>query len=191
MDPQEDDHRPGEPVAADLGKAATCRDAQLGAHRLDEHRSEVGRENDPKQHVPVFGAGRHVGREVPWIDVGDRGDEGRTEKRHDRPDATALAVERPLGGSEHAKLAWERVLGPKDLGRRDRCLDRFSHQWAWATKIARARPRGTVSRRPLILTSIGPSNWLPATTAIRVPGVRPRRSSSRSLPASSSETPWT
>src|ERR1700730_14426494 len=57
--------------------------------------------------------------------------------------------------------------------------------------MPRASPRGMLSRRPLILTSIGPSYSLTARTSMRVPGSRPRRLSSRRRPASSSETPWT
>src|SRR5207302_8889311 len=101
----------------------------------------------------------------------------------------------PVEGSfrrpAHAQLAGQGVFSAQNHRLRDHRLHDLRHQGASATKTERAKPSGTLSRRPLIRTSIGPSNWLPATTAMGVPGVRPRRSSSRSLTGSASETRWT
>ena len=94
LDPQPDDGRKRKLLAADLRQVEPCRDAQLGAHGLHEHRHEVGREDDPEKHVAVLGTAGDVGREVAWVDVSDCGHESGTEEWNQRSKAARLAVER-------------------------------------------------------------------------------------------------
>ena len=115
LQPQEDDDREREAVAADLGQAAAGRDAELGAHRLDQHRHQVGGQDDPQQHVAELRAPGHVGGEVAGVDVRDRRDEGRAQKRQDRAQPPTLAVERALGRPEDPRLARQRVLDAEHL----------------------------------------------------------------------------
>ena len=85
-----------------LGQVLAGGDAELGAHRLDEHRHQVRGDHDPEQQVAVPRAGRHVGREVAGVDVGDGGDEGRAEERPDAAQPPPAPGQRLLRGREHA-----------------------------------------------------------------------------------------
>ena len=85
-------------------------DAELRAHRLDEHRHEVRGEDDPEQQVAVPRAGGHVRGEVARVDVRDRGDERRAEERPDAAEPAPFAGERRLRGREHTRLAREDVV---------------------------------------------------------------------------------
>ena len=69
-----------EVVPAQLREVLAGRDARLGGEVLDEHGHQVADDEDPDQQVPELGTGGDVGGEVPGIDVGDRGHEGRTER---------------------------------------------------------------------------------------------------------------
>ena len=80
LEPEEDDDRPREAVAADLGEVLSGRDPELRRERLDEHRHQVRREHDPEERVAELRAGCDVRREVAGIDVRDRRDEGRPRK---------------------------------------------------------------------------------------------------------------
>ena len=64
LHPEQERDPPGEPLAADLRQVHARRDAELRAHRLDQHRHQVRDEDDPEEQVAELGAGRHVGREV-------------------------------------------------------------------------------------------------------------------------------
>ena len=88
----------GEPFATHLGEVQPGGDAELRAHRLDDHRHDVRHEDDPQQHVAVPRTARHVGGEVAGVDVGDRGDEVRAEEGPDAVKAAGMAVERAAGG---------------------------------------------------------------------------------------------
>ena len=99
-----------EPVAADLGQVLAGRDAELRAHRLDEHRHEVRREDDPEQEVAELRPGRHVRREVPRVDVGDGCDEGGAEEGPEAAYPAAPARERLLCGVEDPGLAREDIV---------------------------------------------------------------------------------
>ena len=98
----------GKLLPADLGQVEAGRDAELGAHRLDEHRHEVGGEDDPQEHVAVLRAARDVGGEVARVDIGDGGDKRRAEEGQQRPQAARLAAERLLRGAKDALLTRER-----------------------------------------------------------------------------------
>ena len=69
----------GKLLAAQFGEIAAGDDAELRRQRLEQHRDDVGDQDDPEQVVIVFGAGLDVGREVAGIHIGDRGDDGGTE----------------------------------------------------------------------------------------------------------------
>ena len=111
LDPEPEGDPAGEPLAADLGQVHPGRDPELGAHRLDQHRHQVGDEHDPQQEIAELRAAGHVGCEVARIDVGHGGDEGGPEKRRVAADAAALAAERALGRSEDHRLTGKRLLG--------------------------------------------------------------------------------
>ncbi len=57
--PQGDESR--EALAADLGEVLAGGDPQLGRHRLDEHRHQVGAEDHPQQEIAKLRPDRDVG----------------------------------------------------------------------------------------------------------------------------------
>ena len=61
------------------------------ADSLEQHRDDIGDDDDPEQIVIVFGAGLDVGREVPGIHIGDRGHDGGARERHQRAEPAPLA----------------------------------------------------------------------------------------------------
>ena len=67
-------------LAAELGEIAPGDNSELRRQRLEQHRDDIGDDDDPEQVIIVFGAGLDVGREVPGIHVGDRGHDGWTGK---------------------------------------------------------------------------------------------------------------
>jgi hypothetical protein len=75
--PHRPDHRLRKMIAAQFREIAAGHDAELGRERLEQHRDQVGEQDDPKQAVAVFRAGLDVGREISRIHVGDRGDDRR------------------------------------------------------------------------------------------------------------------
>jgi hypothetical protein len=83
----------GKWLAAQLGQVAPGGDADLGREVLDQHRHQVGAEQDPQQQVAVLRAAGDVRREVAGVDVGDARDEGRAEQAQTprtRPRACSL-----------------------------------------------------------------------------------------------------
>jgi hypothetical protein len=58
-------------VAAGLGEVAVRGDPQLQGEVLEQHRHEVGDEDDGEEGVAVPGAGGEVGRPVPGVHVAD------------------------------------------------------------------------------------------------------------------------
>ena len=114
LDPEPERDPAREPLATDLGQVHPGRDPELRAHRLDQHRHQVGDEHDPEEQVAELGAAGHVGGEVARVDVGHRGDEGRSEEGRVPADAAPLTAERALRGPEHDRLAGERLLGADD-----------------------------------------------------------------------------
>ncbi len=58
-------------VAARLGEVAAGDDAELGGEPLEEHRHQVGDENDAEQRVPERGAAGQVRRPVARVHVAD------------------------------------------------------------------------------------------------------------------------
>ena len=107
LQPQAEHCGPGVPLAANLRQVEPGGDAQLRAHRLDEHRHEVGAEHNPQQHVAVLRATGDVGGEVAGIDVGHGGHKGRTKEWEQGAKATGLAAERLLRRTEHTLFAGE------------------------------------------------------------------------------------
>ena len=95
-------------VAADLGEVVAGGDAELRAHRLDQHRHQVRGQDDPEQQVAVLGARGDVGGEVARVDVGDRGDERRAEERPQPAQAPAPLGQRALRRLQHLLLAGQR-----------------------------------------------------------------------------------
>ena len=63
-----------------LGQAPARDDAELRREVLDEPGHDVAEHDDPDEQVAVAGAGRHVARDVARIEVGDAGDERRTDQ---------------------------------------------------------------------------------------------------------------
>ena len=81
LEPEPDARPVREPLAAHLGQVHPGGDPELRAHRLDQHRHQVGHEDHPQEQVAELRAAGHVRREVARVDVRDRGDEGRPEER--------------------------------------------------------------------------------------------------------------
>jgi hypothetical protein len=54
------------------------------ADSLEQHRDDIGDDDDPEQIVIVFGAGLDVGREIAGVHIGDRGNDGGTRKGQQR-----------------------------------------------------------------------------------------------------------
>ena len=96
--------------AADLGEVLAGRDPELRRLGLDDHRDQVGREDDPEQQVAELGAAGDVGGEVARVDVGDGGDEGRAEEGPDARQAPWLSVERAPRRARDGGLARQDVL---------------------------------------------------------------------------------
>ena len=131
LNPETERDRTWKAVAAHLRQVLPRRDAQLGAHRLDQHRHQVRGDDHPEQQVAELGAAGHVRREVAGVDVGDAGDEGRPEEGPKAPHPSPLTCERLRGRSEHSGLAGQDVFGLDDP-RRVRLYvgldDRVSHE---------------------------------------------------------------
>ncbi len=77
-DPHRPDDRARKLLAAHFRQVAAGDDAELGRKRLEQHRDQVGEQHHPEQPIAVFRARLDVGREVPGVHVGDRGDDRRT-----------------------------------------------------------------------------------------------------------------
>jgi hypothetical protein len=125
LHPQPEADRPREALATQLGQVATGRDAHLGRQVLDEHRHQVGREQDPQQQVAVLGAARDVRREVARGDVGDVGDEGRAQQgeRATEPAAAADAPQIADGSAPHGATfaaGWPSAAPPPPATQRSR-----------------------------------------------------------------------
>jgi len=68
-----------EQLAAQLGQAVAGGHAELGRQILNDHRHQVGQQDDPQKSVAEPGAGRDIGGEVARVHVDDRGYERRSE----------------------------------------------------------------------------------------------------------------
>ncbi len=110
LQPEADRGAPGEGLAAELGEVLAGRDPQLRRLGLDDHRDQVGGEDDPEQQVAELGAAGDVGGEVAGVDVGDGGDEGGAEEGPDAREAARVAVERAARGAGDSRLAGENIL---------------------------------------------------------------------------------
>ena len=71
--------------ATDSGSERPGHQAELGRQVLHQSGHDVGDEDDPDQQEAELGAGADVGRDVAGVDVGDGGDERRSEQQHARP----------------------------------------------------------------------------------------------------------
>ena len=139
-------------VAADLGEIVASGDAELGAHRLDQHRHQVRDQDDPEQHVAVLRARGDVGGEVAGVDIRDRSDERRAEERPQPAQAASALGQRALRRLEHLLLAGQRdggQVGARGGGggftryRRCGCAPRAHGRW----RGARPPPRRSAARR--------------------------------------------
>ncbi len=110
LQPEEDARRARVALTAHLGQVLPGGDAELRAHRLDEHRHQVRHQDDPQQEVAVARPRRHVGGEVARVDVRDRSDERRPEERPSSSEAAPAPRQRLLRGLEDACLAGEDVV---------------------------------------------------------------------------------
>ena len=70
-------------LAADLRQVEASGDAELRRQGLDQHRHQARGDHHPDERVAVLRARGDVRGEVPRVDVGDAGDEGRAEERED------------------------------------------------------------------------------------------------------------
>ena len=82
-------------VADRLGQRASGDQPEFGRQVLHQSRHHVGHHDDPHQQVAVLRPGADVGGDVAGVDVGDRGDEGRSEQVPARPER-GLSVPRQL-----------------------------------------------------------------------------------------------
>src|SRR5207248_9958755 len=151
---------------AHLREVHPGRDSELGGEPLDEHRHKVREQDYPEQRIAELSAASDVRREVTGVDVGDRRDERRAEKRKDCADAPACAGERLARRSLH--------LGVRQ--RRDVALlvsalhARFSLHSAGSTKRRLASPTPSTRSTPSTRTETGPSNGSRPLTSTTAPG---------------------
>ena len=89
--PHHPDQRARIGLAAHLGKVASGHDPELGRHRLEQHRDQIGQKHHPKQRIAVFRPGLDVGGEIARVHIGDRRDYRRTEERQYCADSAAPA----------------------------------------------------------------------------------------------------
>ncbi len=82
--------RAGHPLAQGLGQRHAGDQPELGRQVLHQGSHGVGRDDHPHQQIPELGAGTDVGGHVARIDVGDRGDERRSQQRPAAPPGRAL-----------------------------------------------------------------------------------------------------
>ena len=97
-------------VAAELRQVAAGDDAELGRERLEQHRDQIGQQDDPEQEVAVLGAGLDVGGEVAGVHVGDRGDHRRAGESQKGPHpprrpASTLAAAAVRSESDRATMS--------------------------------------------------------------------------------------
>ena len=97
-------------VAAQLGQIAAGDDAELGRERLEQHREEIGEQDDPEQIVVIASARLDVRREVARVHIGDRGDDGGASEGQQRPHAAALSRQHLVAG-EHGPVGARERLG--------------------------------------------------------------------------------
>ncbi len=108
----------GHRLAAGLGEVQAAGDAELRRERLDEHRHQVGADDDPDEQVAELRARGAARGEVARIDVGDGRDERRPEERPERPQAGTFARERRLRGPKCRSLAGQDIFwGRLELAR--------------------------------------------------------------------------
>ena len=72
-------------VADGLGQRQPAHQTQLRRQVLHQAGHRVGHHDDPDQQEAELGAGADIGGDVARVDVGDRGDERRTEQNPARP----------------------------------------------------------------------------------------------------------
>ena len=116
LDPEQEARSSREPLPAELRQVAPGRDAELRAHRLDEHRHQVRHEHDPEQEVAELRPGSHVRGEVARVDIRDRRDERWAEERDVAPHPSPAPAERLLRSLEDARLAGQDVVQRVDEG---------------------------------------------------------------------------
>ncbi len=92
LHPKPERDGPREPLSAHLGEVFARGDPQLGRHRLDEHRHQVGDQYHPQEQVPVARPARDVGGEVARVHVGYGRDERRPEERPELAKAAPLPL---------------------------------------------------------------------------------------------------
>ena len=80
------------PFADELREVLAGGNPQLGGKGLDQHRHQVGGDDDPDQHVPEIGASLDVGREVSRIDVSHGRNEGGAEVGHHLPQEVPIVM---------------------------------------------------------------------------------------------------
>ena len=167
LQPEEDAHRLRERLAADLGEVVARGDAELRAHRLDQHGHQVRDQDDPEQHVAVLGAGRDVGGEVAGVDVRDRRDEGGPQEGPQASQPSAALGQRALRRLEYLLLA-----GQSD----GRQIGAHGRRWVHALPPMRMRSassREIAWRSPATSTVRGPSKGACASMTTRSSGRKP------------------
>ena len=80
LDPKGDASGLGHAITQEGGQGSAGDEAELGGQILDDHREDVGGEEDPHEQVAVARAGRDVGRDVAGVDIGDGRDESGAEE---------------------------------------------------------------------------------------------------------------
>ena len=108
--PEPEDDPAREAVAAHLGEVPPRCDAELRREHLHEHRHQVRGDDHPDERVAVARAAGDVRCEVAGVDVGDRGDERRTEEwKEPEPRRAARARARPGPGQRRDRLSQKLV----------------------------------------------------------------------------------
>ena len=92
-DPHRPDDRTRKLLAAHLRQVSSGDDAELGGKGLEQHRDQIREQHHPEQPVAVLCPRLDVGREIPGVHVGDRGDHGRAGKRQIRAQPAALTCQ--------------------------------------------------------------------------------------------------
>ena len=170
-DPHGVDQRAGEMRAAELREALAGDDAQLGRERLEQHRDQVGQQDDPQQQVAELRTALDVGGEVAGIHVGDRGDDRWAGERQEAAQAAPATGQRLAAGGDRAVRQACPLYRDSGSCSHDHTMNPLPQNVALATFLLDKTAKPPVN-------NVVQALWWPATAARRLRRAMCRRSGS-------------